>query len=220
VITIDGPAGAGKSSVGKAVALKYGYGFFSTGEMYRCLGYKVLSLGIDPCDTGKVLETARNTVWSFRRGQNNVLDVLIDGRYCGDKLLGDEVGQAASKVSAHAAARAVLTLKQKELAARGGVVMEGRDAGTVICPDAAVKIYLDASAQERAKRRLKQLEAAGKKADYDELLASIKSRDERDKNRAVAPLKPAPDALVIDASDLTIERVIDKVLKYAESIII
>ncbi|MDR0953570.1 MAG: (d)CMP kinase, partial [Elusimicrobiota bacterium] len=138
---------------------------------------------------------------------------LVDGIYLGDKLLSDEVGQAASKVSAVPTARAVITEKQKELGRQGGLVMEGRDIGTVICPEAPVKIYLIATAETRALRRKKQLEEKGQQADYEALLSSIKARDERDSSRAVAPLKPAKDAVIIDTSSLNLEEVINQVLE-------
>jgi cytidylate kinase len=213
VIAIDGPAGVGKSSVGKAVALKYGLSFLSTGEMYRCLGWKVLDLGVNLDDADKVFETAKNIKWSFERRPDSSLKIFVDGVYLGGKLLLDEVGQVASKVSANPRARAVITEKQMEMGRAGGIVMEGRDIGTVICPQAAVKIFLTATARERAKRRLSQLEQSGRAANYDELLASIKERDERDSKRAVAPLKPAADAVIIDTSDMALQQVINKVLE-------
>lgn len=213
VIAIDGPAGVGKSSVGKAIALKYGLSFLSTGEMYRCLGWKALAAGVDLGDEEKVYQIAKNINWSFERQPDSSLKILIDGVYLGDKLLQDEVGQAASKTSALPKARAVITQKQIEMGKQGGLVMEGRDIGTVICPQAPVKIFLTASAQERAKRRVLQLKEAGAAADYDEILASIKARDERDMNRAIAPLKPAPDAICIDTSALSLQEAIDKVLR-------
>ncbi len=216
-IAIDGTAGVGKSSVGKAVASKYGYVFLGTGEMYRCLGYKVVSMGIDPQDCEKVLEVAENIDWSFERRPDSSLKVLVDGEYFGDKLLLEETGRAASKVAANGPARAILTQIQKDLGAKGGIVMEGRDIGTVVCPNAAVKIYLDASAEARAHRRVKQLKENGQPADYQAILESIESRDARDKGRDCAPLKAADDALVIDTSDLSLEQVIDKVIKRVET---
>jgi len=212
VVAIDGPAGVGKSSVGKAVALKYGLSFLSTGEMYRCLGWKALEAGVDLSDEEKVYQIAKNIKWSFEKQPDSSLKILVDGEYLGDKLLLDEVGQAASKTSALPRARAVITQKQIEIGKQGGVVMEGRDIGTVICPQAPVKIFLIASAQERARRRVAQLEQAGDPADYDGILASIRSRDERDMNRAIAPLKPAPDAIVVDTSDLDLQSAINKIL--------
>ena len=217
VIAIDGPAGVGKSSVGKAVALKYGLSFLSTGEMYRCLGWKVLSLGIDLDDDKKVLEAAQNIKWSFERQSDSSLKVFVDGIFLGDKLHNEDVGRAASKASANGPARAVVTQKQKDLALEGNIVMEGRDIGTVVAPQAQVKIYLDASPEQRAKRRVDQLKQKGQAADYDSILAAIIARDDRDKNRSCAPLKPAEDAIVIDTSAFSLGQVIDKVMEISST---
>ena len=217
-IAIDGTAGVGKSSVGKAVALKYGISFLSTGQMYRCLGWKVLEKGIDLNDEAAVIKAAKEIVWGFERQADSSLKVLIDGQYLGSKLLLEETGRAASKVSAIAQARSIITQKQKDLGRAGGIVMEGRDIGTVICPQAPLKIYLTAAPEARAQRRVKQLEQEGQKADYGEILASSKSRDERDSTRAVAPLKPAKDALIIYTSNMSLEQVIFRVLEAAAKV--
>ncbi|MDR1123853.1 MAG: (d)CMP kinase [Elusimicrobiota bacterium] len=207
-IAIDGPAGVGKSSVGRALAVKYGLGFLSTGEMYRCLGWKALNRGLDLNDEESVYRAAKDIKWDFERAPDGSLKVLVDGIYLGDKLLADEVGQAASQTSALPKARAVVMEKQIEMGRAGGLVMEGRDIGTVICPQAPIKIFLTASAEQRARRRVLQLRGKGREADYEELLASIKARDRRDSSRAISPLKPAQDAVIIDTSDLNLEQVI------------
>lgn len=212
-IAIDGTAGVGKSSVGKAVALKYGISFLSTGQMYRCLGWKALKAGINMDDEAAVLKAAKDIVWGFERQSDSSLKVLVDGQYLGDKLQLEEVGRAASKVSAVGPARAVIMQKQIDLGRAGDIVMEGRDIGTAICPEAPVKIYLTANAQARAQRRVKQLKEQGEPADYEEILSSIISRDERDSNRACSPLRPAPDAVIIDTSEMTLNEVIEKVLE-------
>jgi cytidylate kinase len=214
LIAIDGPAGVGKSSVGKALAKKFEINFFSTGEMYRCLAWKVLEQGIDPQDEKAVLEIAQKVKWTYQ-AQDNVLKVYIDGICPLDKIHNEEVGRAASKVSAIPAARILIMDEQKKLAHLGNIVLEGRDIGTQIAPFSKVKIYLTASAKARADRRVKQLKEAGQNPVYEEILASIISRDERDSNRKIAPLKPAEDALIIDTSDLTLEEVINKVLEVA-----
>lgn len=213
VVAIDGPAGVGKSTVGKAIALKYGLSFLGTGDMYRALGWKVLNSGVDFDDAPKVLAVAKSIKWSFERQPDSSLKVFIDGEYLGDKLHSEEAGNAASKVSAVPPARAVVMQKQIDMGLEGGIVMEGRDIGTVICPQADIKIYLDASAQRRAQRRVAQLKEKGEPADYEAILGAIKSRDERDKNRTVSPLKPADDAVIIDTSELSLEQVIDKVME-------
>lgn len=213
LIAIDGTAGTGKSTVGKAVAAKLGYGFLSTGEMYRALAYKVFEKNIVPEDHDAVLTTARALRFTFVRQPDATLKMYVDGDYLGDKLHLEEVGNVASRVSTNGEARRVLTEKMRAVGEDGGVVMEGRDVGTVVFPDAEMKFYLDASAAERAKRRVLQLKAAGEKADYDQILKLIEERDWRDSHRAVSPLKPAEDAVIIDTSKLNLQQVTDAVLE-------
>lgn len=213
LIAIDGTAGTGKSSVGCAVAAHLGYGFLSTGEMYRALAYKVFAKKINPEDHDAVLEAARQLRFTFMRQPDAKLKMFVDGEYLGDKLHLEEVGAVASRVSTNGEARRVLTDKMRDVGEDGGIVMEGRDVGTVVFPDAEIKFYLDASAEERAKRRVNQLKEAGRKADYNQILKMIQERDYRDSHRAVSPLKPAEDAVVIDTSALTMQQVIDAVLE-------
>lgn len=213
LIAIDGTAGTGKSSVGCAVAAHLGYGFLSTGEMYRALAYKVFAKKINPEDHDAVLEAARQLRFTFMRQPDAKLKMFVDGEYLGNKLHLEEVGAVASRVSTNGEARRVLTDKMRDVGEDGGIVMEGRDVGTVVFPDAEIKFYLDASAEERAKRRVNQLKEAGQKADYNQILKMIQERDYRDSHRAVSPLKPAEDAVVIDTSALTMQQVIDAVLE-------
>lgn len=213
LIAIDGTAGTGKSSVGCAVAAHLGYGFLSTGEMYRALAYKVFAKKINPEDHDAVLEAARQLRFTFMRQPDAKLKMFVDGEYLGDKLHLEEVGAVASRVSTNGEARRVLTDKMRDVGEDGGIVMEGRDVGTVVFPDAEIKFYLDASAEDRAKRRVNQLKEAGQKADYNQILKMIQERDYRDSHRAVSPLKPAEDAVVIDTSSLTMQQVIDAVLE-------
>lgn len=213
LIAIDGTAGTGKSSVGCAVAAHLGYGFLSTGEMYRALAYKVFAKKINPEDHDAVLEAARQLRFTFMRQPDAKLKMFVDGEYLGDKLHLEEVGAVASRVSTNGEARRVLTDKMRDVGEDGGIVMEGRDVGTVVFPDAEIKFYLDASAEERAKRRVNQLKEAGQKADYNQILKMIQERDYRDSHRAVSPLKPAEDAVIIDTSSLTMQQVIDAVLE-------
>ena len=213
LIAIDGTAGTGKSSVGCAVAAHLGYGFLSTGEMYRALAYKVFAKKINPDDHDAVLEAARQLRFTFMRQPDAKLKMFVDGEYLGGKLHLEEVGAVASRVSTNGEARRVLTDKMRDIGEDGGIVMEGRDVGTVVFPDAEIKFYLDASAEERAKRRVNQLKEAGQKADYQQILKMIQERDYRDSHRAVSPLKPAEDAVVIDTSSLTMQQVIDTVLE-------
>lgn len=212
VISIDGTAGTGKSTVGRAAAFALGYGFLSTGELYRALAYKVFEKQVNPDDHDAVLSVAKNICFTFERQADAKLKMFVDGEFLGSKLHLEETGNVASRVSTNAEARAVLTAKMREAGEKGGIVMEGRDIGTVVFPDADVKIYLDASAEERANRRVKQLEMAGEKPDYEKILSLIKERDYRDSHRAASPLKPAKDAVIIDTSSLTQDEVIARVL--------
>ena len=216
LIAIDGTAGTGKSSVGKAVAAKLGYGFLSTGEMYRALAYKVFEKKINPEDHDDVLSAARSLRFTFARQPDASLKMFVDGEFLGDKLHLEEVGSVASRVSTNGEARRVLTEKMRDVGMDGGIVMEGRDVGTVVFPDAEMKFYLDASEEERAKRRVKQLQEAGKQADYEQILAMIKERDYRDSHRAASPLKPADDAVIIDTSALDMQQVIGAILEKVE----
>ncbi len=213
VISIDGPAGTGKSTVGKAIAQKLGYGFLSTGELYRALAYKVFEAKIPPQDGEQVLALAKRLKFTFVRQPDAVLKMHVDGEVLGPKLHLEDVGNVASQVSTHKEARAVLTEKMRQAGQDGGIVMEGRDIGTVVFPDAEVKFYLSASAQERAKRRVKQLQEAGVNPDYDKILALIEERDYRDSHRAASPLKPAQGAVIIDTSSLTQEQVVESALE-------
>ena len=212
IISIDGTAGTGKSTVGKAAALALGYGFLSTGELYRALAYKVFEKQVNPDDAAAVLAVAKSIVFTFERQADAKLKMFVDGEFLGSKLHLEETGNVASKVSTNAAARAVLTEKMRQAGEKGGIIMEGRDIGTVVFPDADVKLYLDASAEERANRRVKQLQEVGEHPDYEKILALIQERDYRDSHRAASPLKPAEDAVIIDTSKLTQEEVVERVL--------
>ena len=213
IIAIDGTAGTGKSTVGRAVAEALGYGFLSSGGLYRALAYAVFAQKINPADTEAVLSAAKALRFTFERQPDATLKMYVNGEYLGNKLQLDEVAQTASKVSTHAAARAVLTDKMREAGQDGGIIIEGRDIGTVVFPDAEVKIYLDATAEVRADRRVKQLKEQGVEADYNKILVSIKERDLRDSTRAASPLKPAEDAIKIDTSSMNRQEVIEAVLK-------
>lgn len=213
VIAMDGPAGTGKSTVGRAVAQQLGYSFLSTGGLYRALAYHVFVRKVNPADAAAVLALAKQLVFTFQRQPDANLKMFVDGEYLGNKLQLDEVAQTASKISTHAQARAVLTEQMRQAGKDGGIIVEGRDIGTVVFPDAEVKIYLDASAQVRAERRVKQLTEQGVKADYEAILSSIQERDLRDSTRAASPLKPALDAVQIDTSLLSMQQVVETILK-------
>lgn len=211
VIAIDGPAGAGKSTLAKRLAKELRYTYVDTGAMYRALAWKVIRDGIDPGDEDglrRILPRTRIEVVE-RDGE---LAVLLDGADVSERIRTPEVSQMASKVSTLGAVRERLVELQRAMGSRGGVVAEGRDIGTVVFPAADVKIYLDASPDERARRRFEELSRSGKQVTMAETLAEMSERDRRDQERAVAPLRRAEDALVIDSSDLSADAVMEKVM--------
>ncbi|MFA1703255.1 (d)CMP kinase [Mycobacterium intracellulare] len=204
VVAIDGPAGTGKSSVSKGLARALGARYLDTGAMYRMVTLAVLRAGVDPGDVdavGRVGSTAQLSVDGDR--------CLLAGEDVSTEIRGDAVTGAVSAVSAVPAVRARLVELQREMAAGpGDVVVEGRDIGTVVLPDAPVKIFLTASAETRARRRNDQNVAAGLADDYDAALADVRRRDHLDSTRAVSPLRAAPDAVVVDTSEMTEAQVI------------
>lgn len=212
VIAIDGPAGVGKSTVGKAIAAQFGYGFINTGEMYRALAWKLLRDGIDISDEASVERVLRASKWDFVKGEGVALRTLIDGTDPGAALRSEAASKTSSAIAKQAAVRSLMKDMQRRLGSDGGIVMEGRDIGTAVFPDAELKIYLDASPQERAKRRVLQLEQEGYEADYDAILAGIIARDGNDSGRKLAPLKKAADSVVVDTSTLTLEQVTAELL--------
>ena len=214
IVAIDGPAGAGKSTVARMVARRLGPLFLDTGAMYRAVTWKALKEGLPLDDEAAMTRLARETTIEFVPGENGDR-VLVDGQDVTDAIRTPEVTRHVSEVSAHAGVREVLVERQRELGKEGGVVAEGRDIGTVVFPQAPVKIFLVASPMERARRRAKDLEAKGHTVDLDELAAEIARRDAYDSNRAVSPLKPAPDAVHVDTDNLSVEQVVETILDIA-----
>ena len=214
IIAIDGPSGAGKSTLAKRLAKELDFIYVDTGAMYRALALKVLRQGVDLADDGKVARLLASTEIDLQDEQG-ALKVLLDGIDVASYIRTPEVSQLASKVSALKAVRARLLELQRGMARRGSVVAEGRDIGTVVFPQAEVKIFLDASAEERARRRCAELQAAGQSADLDETLREIAERDKRDSERDLAPLRKADDALVIDSSASNADAVAARALAYA-----
>ena len=206
-VAIDGPAGAGKSTLAKAIARELGYTLVDTGAIYRAVALVARRRGIAWDDDAGLdgVVAGLEIDFAFDGGRNRV---RVHGADVTDDIRTPEISQGASLVSARPAVRAGLLELQRRLAGRGGAVLEGRDIGTVVCPDAPVKLYLDASAEERARRRHGELVAAGKSADLESVLADIRERDARDQSRDVAPLKPAADAIVLDSTSLTAEEVL------------
>lgn len=215
VIAMDGPAGVGKSTVGNLVAKSLGYKFINTGEMYRALTWKALEDGIDLNDNEAVLVLAKSLDWAFKPVDEagTTLKTFINGTGVTQQIREERVSVNSSLVAGNPGVRKFLSKLQRNLGEGGAIVMEGRDITTNVFPDADFKIYLDASPEERADRRYRQLKAAGQEADRDKILAAILKRDLNDLKREINPLKQAPDALVIDSTKMTMHQVAEKILR-------
>jgi cytidylate kinase len=210
VIAVDGPAGAGKSTASRALARRLGFAYVDTGAMYRVVGVLAAERGIaldDDAALGRLVDGLHFTTVGER--------LLVDGRDLSDVIRRRAAGELASRVSARPIVRAGLIVVQRALAAFGDVVMEGRDIGTVVCPDAPVKFFLTAAPAERARRRALELRARGEAVDETALASEIARRDERDSTRATAPLRAAEDALVIDTSGRSLDEVVDEMERAA-----
>ncbi len=203
-IAIDGPSGAGKSSLAKRLAAELGYVYVDTGAMYRAIGLYTLRAGQNTKDAAAVAALLPDIHLDIRPGQG-AQQILLNGEDVTETVRQEQVGMAASDVSAHPAVRAFLLETQRALAARSNVLMDGRDIGTVVLPDATVKIFLTATPEARAQRRLAELQAKGQAADYATVLADIRLRDDQDTHRAVAPLRQAADAALLDTSAIGLE---------------
>ena len=210
-IAIDGPAGAGKSTIAKLVAKKRGFIYVDTGAMYRGLAVYFLKQGIKPEETDKIAKSCRNAEVSIGY-EDGVQQIYLNGENITSMLRDEAVGNMASRSSAVPAVREKLLNLQRNLAREKDVVMDGRDIGTNILPNADVKVYLTASVECRAKRRYKELTEKGIPCDFEEIKKDIQKRDERDMSREIAPLKQAEDAVLVDSSDMTIEEVVDKIV--------
>lgn len=213
-IAIDGPAGAGKSTVAKAVAKKLGYIYVDTGAMYRAMALYLLRQQIDTGDAAAISAASRHADITISYA-DGVQQVLLNGENVTGLLRTEEVGNMASVSSANPDVRAKLVELQQALAARENVVMDGRDIGTCVLPQADVKVYLTASAACRAKRRYDELQAKGESCDLAAIEEDIRERDERDMTRAISPLRQAEDAVLVDSSDMTVEEVIEKIVSLA-----
>jgi cytidylate kinase len=211
VIAVDGPSGAGKSTTARRLAERQGYIYIDTGAMYRAIGWKAKREGIDPADEARLADLCGRTEVTIKK-DNNDPRISVDGIDVTGEIRTPEMGMMASAVSKSRVVRARLLTLQRELGRHGGVVMDGRDIGTVVFPDADVKFYLDASAGERGKRRYLELKAKGMDVDRARITKEIEERDQQDSSRALAPLKMADDALLIDSSAMSIEDVLDRML--------
>lgn len=215
-IAIDGPAGAGKSTIAKKVAKELGYIYVDTGALYRAIAYYLLTNQID-IDNEESLTKACDRITIRITYEQDAQQVYLNEENVTSYLRTEETGNMASKSSAKPQVRAALLDLQRNMAKEYDVVMDGRDIGTNVLPDAEVKIYLTASSKERAKRRYKELVEKGETADFDKIEADIIERDNRDMNRAIAPLKQAEDAVLVDSSDMSIAQVVDTILTSAKN---
>ncbi|HIU84289.1 MAG TPA: (d)CMP kinase [Candidatus Aphodousia gallistercoris] len=209
VITIDGPTASGKGTVASLVARTLGYHYLDSGALYRLTAYKALKHGVDLADEPALEKLARELEPIFREGK-----IELDGEDVTRAIRAEEVGVAASKVAALTAVRSALLQVQKSARKAPGLVADGRDMGSVIFPDATLKVFLTASAEARAQRRFNQLKEKGIVANIGTLAQDLRERDRRDTERAVSPLAPAPEAKILDSSDMTIEETVAQVLAW------
>lgn len=213
-IAIDGPAGAGKSSIAKLVAKEMGFVYVDTGAMFRAMAYFFLNHGIDPGDGAAVAENCDGI--SIRMEyQDGAQHIYLNGTDVSSEIRQEEVGKAASVVAKYPVVRTRLLALQRTMAAENDVIMDGRDIGTVVLPDAEAKIYLTASSRVRAERRFKELRDKGEECDLEKIEADIIARDEQDMNREVAPLKQAEDAVLVDTSEMSMPEVAARIREIA-----
>lgn len=210
-IAIDGPSGAGKSAIASALAKRLGYEYIDTGALYRTIAYIAVREGGD-LSTEELLKRVDAQTIDYKDGA-----VQLNGEALGDVIRTEAISQKTSQLSKEPAVRDYLLSLQRRLAEDGGVVMEGRDIGTVVLPSADVKFFLTASEEERARRRYEQRLAFGEAVDMETIKADIHARDERDKNRTVAPLKQAADAILVDSTSMNEEEVLDTMVNYVEN---
>lgn len=210
VLTIDGPSGAGKGTVSRLIARRLGWHFLDSGAIYRALAWAVQSRGVALEDERAVAGVAREMELEFRC--NERVQVWVDGQEVSDSLYTEECGRVASRIAAYPQVRQALLQKQQDFRRPPGLVADGRDMGTVVFPDAPYKVFLDASLEERARRRFLQLKAQGLDVNLDQIIKDLEQRDRRDRERREAPLVPAGDAVIIDSSQLSVDEVMEKIM--------
>ena len=218
IITIDGPSGSGKGTIASKLAQHYGYHLLDSGALYRLLGLAAQQAGLIQAtlDVPALVALAQQVDIRFVTDDSHKIKVLLDGVDVSDKIRTETVGELASIVAAVPELRTALFKRQQDFAVSPGLVADGRDMGTVVFPQAPAKIYLTASAEARAERRVKQLQGMGENVKIDAILADIQARDKRDMERTVAPLKPADDAFVLDSSSLGIDEVLQSLIRYVD----
>jgi CMP/dCMP kinase len=216
IIAIDGPAGSGKSTVARGLARRLGLTYLDSGAMYRAVTLAALERGIELDDAGALGRLAADSEIELREGADDSVQVLLDGQDVSEDIRSPAVTGASSEVAAHRKVREALLAKQRELIASGDWVVEGRDIGTVVAPDAAIKLFLTADPAERARRRAAELRGRGIGVEADEVHRAIEHRDRLDSTRSAAPLRPADDAVLIDTTGHDAAHVIDCVAELAE----